>query len=94
MTKLEILAKTISKEVVLGEDNLSYLDEKLPGMAKKLKTAASSGFKSAFNVINELIDAEITKVSDFPWMGERIHALKLYKRKMNEKLEEMEKESE
>lgn len=56
--------------------------------------AFEHGFRQAFKLINESIDKEIIKIEEYPWMGERIHSLKLYKKKVNEVLKDMEQEYE
>lgn len=47
------------------------------------------GFETAFKVIKEELEIEIKKVEQYPMMGERIFALKLYIGKMDKMLSEM-----
>lgn len=53
-----------------------------------------AGFKMAFNVIDESLIKELNKVNEYPWMGERIMTLKLYKAKIINLLRDMEQEYE
>lgn len=48
------------------------------------------GFKEAFKLIDENLSKELSKLEQFPFMGERIMTLKLYKKKIQSYLEEME----
>lgn len=52
------------------------------------------GFKEAFKIIDESINKEIQKIEEYPWMGERIHTLKLYQKKINDVLKDMEQDYE
>ena len=48
------------------------------------------GFKSAFKTINESLTKEINRLEQYPMMNERIFALKLYMKKMDDILRESE----
>lgn len=50
------------------------------------------GFKQAFKVLNEMLDNEMLELDKYPWMGERIMTLKIYRAKINNILKEMEQE--
>ncbi len=52
------------------------------------------GFKKAFKVINEVLDEESKLLEHYPFMGERIMTLKIYQKRINDLLAEMEKENE
>jgi hypothetical protein len=64
-----------------------------PNFPKEEKLAFRNGFEegfeTAFKVIKEELAVEIKKVQQYPMMGERIYALKLYMDKMDKMLEEM-----
>jgi len=49
------------------------------------------GFKKAFEIIDESLVKELKRVEEFPFMGERIMTLKVYKAKIKEILADMEK---
>lgn len=68
--------------------------KKLKYLAKEYKSPEdfSSGFKTAFKTINESLESEISKLEQYPMMTERIFALKLYIKKMNDILQESENE--
>ncbi len=48
----------------------------------------SDGFKTAFKTINTSLEDEIAKIEQYPMMYERIAALKLYMKKMDDILKE------
>lgn len=52
----------------------------------------TDGFKSAFKAINESLTEEINRLEQYPMMGERIFALKLYMNKMDNILKESDSE--
>lgn len=57
---------------------------------KSLFSNFEAGFKEAFKLIDENLSKELSKLEQFPFMGERIMTLKLYKKKIQSYLEEME----
>lgn len=65
---------------------------KLKYLAKEYKSPEvfTAGFKSAFKTINESLTKEINRLEQYPMMNERIFALKLYMKKMDEILRESE----
>lgn len=68
--------------------------QKLKYLAKEYKSPEdfSAGFKLAFKTINESLTQEINMLEQYPMMGERIFALKLYMKKMDDILKETESE--
>lgn len=80
------------------------MSSKLKSLTKKLvhecknkedlALAVELGVKTAFNIIEESLAQELNHLESYPFMGERIMTLKLYKNKIASILEEMEKEYE
>lgn len=67
---------------------------KLKYLCKDYKSSEdfTSGFKLAFKIINEKLTDEINNLEQYPMMTERIFALKLYMKKMDDILKEAENE--
>jgi hypothetical protein len=47
------------------------------------------GFEAAFKIMGEELNKKMTKMEQYPMMGERIFAIKTYIKTMEEMLEEM-----
>lgn len=78
ISKLKTLCKKLYyEEINNGTGNYELLPE--------------AGFKEAFKIIDEHLTQELNKLEQYPFMGERIMALKIYKAKIANILVEMEK---
>jgi hypothetical protein len=76
MSKLSSMAKNSARESHIEDMNL-YVE------------GYHNGFTAAFKVVNEELLAKLSKLEQYPMMGERIIAVKTYMKTMDDLLKEM-----
>lgn len=54
-------------------------------------TSFELGYEQAFKDINEMLTKELNHLEKYPFLGERLMTLKIYKKKIEDVLIEMEK---
>jgi CO dehydrogenase/acetyl-CoA synthase gamma subunit (corrinoid Fe-S protein) len=82
MKKIESMAKASNIKKIVQEDPYKAHTE-----------GFIEGFNACIKIVNEAIEEEKTKLKDYPIMGERLFALKMYQERVNKLLKELEEET-
>lgn len=80
MKQIDRLAIKLETEMKLKDQPVNHLN------------FYKAGFLEAFNLLNAIVDEELKKVEEYPWMGERKHTLIVYRRRFEKLLSEMEED--